>query len=109
MRDDIDLDLTNPDHQLVIVTKPEDFFDAELEVATTHMDVIENGLERLGEYQVARVMTRNRPNPNTTHPKILIDQQIIDEKAMQLVERFLDARERLAGLKTKRTRVQKLA
>jgi len=108
MRDDIDLDLTHPDSQLVIVTKPEDFFDAELEVATVHLDVIENSLEASLEYQM-RILSRKQPNPNVTHPKILLDNQMITEKAVALTERMLDCRERLAGLKTKKAKVQKLA
>jgi hypothetical protein len=105
----VDLELTDQDFQIV-VTKPEDFFDAEMEVATTHLDLIENGLERALEFQVARVMTRNRPNPNTTHPKILLDNQMIDEKAVGLVDKMLDCRERLLNIKSrKKTVVQRMA
>lgn len=106
---DIDLELTDQDFQ-IIISRPEDFFDAELEVATVHIDILENAGERLAEYQAARVLTRNRPNPNCTHPKILLDQQVIDEKALAILERVLDYRERLAGLKARRTKtVQRMA
>lgn len=109
MATNIDLELTNEEFQIV-VTKPEDFFDAELEVATVHIDILENAGERLAEYQAARVLTRKRPNPSCTHPKELIDNQMIDEKALAILERVLDYRERLAGLKSrKKTVVQRMA
>jgi hypothetical protein len=109
MATDIDLELTDQDFQIVI-SKPEDFFDAELEVATVHLDVIENGLNRTLEHQVARIMTRKRCNPSTTHPKILIDEQIIDEKALVIAEKVTTLLERVAGIRGKKTKVvQKMA
>lgn len=108
MATDIDLELTDQDFQ-IIISKPEDFFDAELEVATVGLDIIENSLEASLEYQM-RVLARRQANPNTTHPKILLDQQMITEKAVALTERMLDCRERLAGLKNKKQKVvQKMA
>lgn len=105
---DIDPDLTNPEHQLVIVGRPEDFIDAELEVATVGLDIIENSLERALEYQM-RVLVRQRPNPNTAHPKILLDGQTIDQQAMALVDKMLDSRERILGIKGKRAKVTRMA
>lgn len=108
MATNIDLELTNEEFQIV-VTKPEDFFDAELEVATVGLDVMENSVETLLEQEM-RIMCRRRPNPNCAHPKELIDHQIIDEKAISNMERLLDCRERLAGLKgAKKVKIQRMA
>lgn len=105
---DLDLELTDPSHQLVIISRPDDFMDADLEVATVGLDIIENSVEAALEYQM-RILARKRSNPNSTHPKILLDGQAIDRDAMALVDKMLDARERIAGLKGRRAKQVRMA
>lgn len=83
---------------LVVIGRPEDFIDADLEVAVANLDVVENASERALE-KMSFIM--NRPmDPNMTR-KEMMEEAILTKQAQDVWFRCLEARAIIAGLKTK--------